>query len=154
MMVCGMAKAPRKRPTGPAWPKWERLCTHCNKTALMGDACCKDHGGPLTDQRYHTNWKRYLMWVLLPERIRPSYPMPTGEDELHACMTALAETLLTGDVRLTQQMRVRVMNLVVNADQVDVLDDDEARNILSWLPEEDVRAVVGLLRSQGYLRLR
>lgn len=146
-------RAPRKKPAGPHWPKWDRLCSQCNRKAILGDVCCAEHGGALTETRYGRNWRNYLYWVLLPERIRPSYPMPDSDEALHACMVALAETLLTGDVRLSQQMRVRVMQLVVNADQVDILTDDEARNILSWLPGEDVRAVVDLLRSHGFLRL-
>ena len=86
---------------GPGWPKWNRRCgavlwrtgKPCANWANKGTDRCSAHGarGWWTWQA----WKRYLLWVLLPDTVRTNgIATPVLDEEVELVCSVLAEAVL------------------------------------------------------------
>lgn len=125
-----------------------RTGQQCRKWAIRGLDRCRKHGGGGLNQVQ--GWKRYLLWVMLPETVRFTGEATPVTDEMVsiACM-ALADAMLTGDARLSAQARMKAVEFLFDSQAIDTHPDPAS--LLTHLSREDALTAVRILRLNGLM---
>lgn len=140
---------PRAVPQG--WPKWEMPCRAfswqtgkpCKNPAVRGTNQCGTHGGRGLNRIQ--GWKRYLLWVLLPETVRYTKLQDLITDEfVQVACQALAEEILTGDRRLSERARMAAVEYLFESQALEMHPDPAL--LLTHLSREDAQAAIRILR--------
>lgn len=139
------------------WPAWERQCgaikwrtgTQCNNRSVRGADRCKQHG--MGGIKSRQAWKRYLLWVLLPESVRTNgIVTPVLDDEVEIVCNVLAQWCLTGDAHASEGVRMAAVRYLLDAVSIEAHPDPAA--LLTHLSREDATTAVRILRRNGLIR--
>lgn len=139
------------------WPKWDRQCSHikwrtgerCRQKAVRGADICKRHGGGGINR--HQAWKRYLLWVLLPDSIRTNgIVTPVTDEEVEIVCNVLAQWCLTGDARASDGLRTAAVKYLFDAVSIETHPDPAS--LLDHLTREDAVLAIRILRRNGLIR--
>jgi len=141
----------RKGSTTKGWPRWDRQCSHikwrtgeqCRNRAVRGCDTCRPHGaGGLWAQ---AGWKRYLLWVLLPDSIRNNgIVTPVLDDEVEIVCNVLAQWIVTGDAHASQSVRTAAIRWLFDACSIE--EHPDPASLLTHLSREDAVEAVRILR--------
>ena len=138
------------------WPKWNRQCEairwqrggRCKAAACLGSTKCKRHGGhgEVSGERA---WKRYLLWILLPDAIRAQTMSPVLDHEVEAVCQIIAHACLVGDQHASEAARMSAATYLL-ASAAAATHPDPALH-LTHLSREDAEAAIRILRINGLL---
>lgn len=141
-----------------AWPKWKRQCNQlswrsgkqCKANSVLGSERCRRHGGG-GDVQGITAWKRYLLWILLPESIRTTaVRSPVTDQEVEVLCNVLAQYVVTGDSWASEATRTKAIEYLF--DSVIVGTHQEPEILLTHLSKDDAATAVKILRDNGFLK--
>lgn len=147
----------RKSQPQSRWPKWRHPCTAfswrtgqpCRQWATLGNDCCKRHGGG--GRWSQQGWKRYLLWVLLPESIRVTASRsPVLDEEVELLCNILAQYMVTGDAHATEGVRMKAIEFLFDA--VTMERHPNPALLLTHLSREDAMEAVKILRVNNLLK--
>lgn len=138
------------------WPVWNRPCVRiswrtgkpCKGKTIRGTDLCHQHGGGGINRVQ--GWKRYLLWVLLPESVRQTgIATPVTDEEVSVACQALAEAILTGDSRMTERQRMLAVEYLFASHTLDAHPDPAS--LLEHLSREDAVKAISILRRHNLL---
>jgi len=115
----------------------------------MGAKNCKRHGGAgeVSGERA---WKRYLLWILLPDVIRYSQPRsPVLDDEVEIVCQIIAHAALYGDQHASDAVRMAAAEYLL--DSASVLEHPDPAVLLTHLTRDQADTVVRILRMNNLL---
>lgn len=147
-----------KKQIPPSWPKWKRQCTSlswrsgkpCQQPSVMGTDRCARHGGR---GRVHATvgWRRYLLWLLLPETIRTNnLQSPVLDQEVELICNILAQYMVTGDAHASESARMKAIEFLF--DSVALQKHHDPALLLTHLKRSDAETAVEILRLNGLLK--
>lgn len=147
----------KKRPSHRAWPKWDRQCDsfswrtgkRCTQRAIRGLNTCRRHGGAGLKAAY--GWRRYLLWILLPESIRNNgVSGPVTDDEVEIVCNLLAQQIVTGDLHASATVRMHAIQYLFDAVSIEKHPDPAI--LLTHLSREDATMAIRILRRNGLMK--
>ena len=145
-----------KKELDSRWPKWNRYCNHvswrtgktCKARALIGTDQCKRHG---RHSRTPIGWKRYLLWVLLPETIRHTgVHTPVTDEEVEIVCNLIAQYVLAGDAHASEGVRMKALEFLFQS--VAILEHPDPAILLTHLSREDADTAIKILRLNGLMK--
>lgn len=115
----------------------------CRAKTIRGTDLCYKHGGGGVNRVQ--GWKRYLLWVLLPETVRyTGMATPVTDEAVSVACQALAEAILTGDSRMSERQRIHAVEYLFASQTLDAHPDPAS--LLDHLSREDAVKAVNILR--------
>jgi len=151
-------KGPKSRPLGKGFPPWNHQCIayswqtgdRCKRAATRGTNHCKRHGGGGAFAAL--GWKRYLLWVLLPDSIRTTsaYHSPVTEEQIEILCNVLAQWVVTGDAHASEAVRMKAVEYLL--DSVAVNKHEDPASLLTHLSHEDAVTAVRILRLNNLMK--
>lgn len=140
------------------WPNWDHQCTQvvwrtgkrCKNPSVLGLDRCRKHGGQARYSQFK-GWRRYLLWVLLPDTIRQTTPLhPVTDEMVEIVCNVLAQSILTETVHATAALKIAAAQHLFDALSVDVHPDPAS--LLAFLDRDDATRVIRVLRANRLIK--
>lgn len=139
------------------WPQWKRRCesfswrtgAQCKAWSTIGYNHCRKHGGGGIHKE--KAWRRYLLWVLLPDTIKHTMvKSPFTDDEIEVAANIIAQYVVTGDSHASEGVRMKAIEYLF--DSVTVENHPHPQELLTHLSKEDASEAIRILRLNGLIK--